>query len=185
MGWEQRWREMILAGGALAAAACSGSTTSMADGDAASGSTMPSGSSSSSGGCVGCNSGPDPCVYEGDAYWCGVGIPVEPSPSAEDGSAADAAPADASPSEAGAHDGSAPDAGPADATDEVPVVSFCCNANPDPCCPIAYCSGGVGPDASIYLTCEQSRTQCESMNGLYERQPDGSLGCTPRSTAGH
>jgi hypothetical protein len=51
--------------------------------------------------------------------------------------------------------------------------------------PIAYCSGGVGADASIYVTCEQSLTQCESTNGYYERQPDGSLSCTPASEAGH
>ena len=77
------------------------------------------------------------------------------------------------------------DAAPADAAEDVVFHFPCCNANPDPCCPIAYCSGGVGPDASIYVTCEQNRTQCESMNGYYEIQPDGSLGCTPTSATGH
>jgi hypothetical protein len=55
----------------------------------------------------------------------------------------------------------------------------CCNANGDPCCPIAYCSGGVGPNGSRYLACEQSRMQCEAMNGFYYDQADGSFDCMP------
>jgi hypothetical protein len=131
MGWEQRWREMIFAGGALAATACMPLETTLSD-----------------------------AGTEGERA------------------------ADASLSEGGAKDGGAPDAGPVDAADEVQAVSFCCNANPDPCCPLAYCSG-AGPDASIYITCEQNRAQCEAMNGGYTYEPDGSLGCRAISTTSH
>ena len=204
---------MIFAGGALAATACSGSTTSMADPDPASGSTSDAASDRTvSFGC--CNGSADPCcfmtctdgllpssydeceqgraqceamtgsfVYGPDASsHCAPGVPVEPSPP-DAGTEGERA-ADASLSDAGARDGDALDAGPVDASDDVPSVLFCCNANPDPCCPIAYC-GGVGPDGSIYLTCEQNRAQCEAMNGFYRTQADGSLGCTPMSTTGH
>ncbi len=82
---------------------------------------------------------------------------------------AGAGPTDSGPRDAGARE----DSGPRD----IPGDGGCCNANPDPCCPM-LCSGGVGPDASIYVACEQNWTQCESTNGDYEPQPDGSLGCT-------
>jgi hypothetical protein len=113
MGWEQRFREMLLAGGALAATACGASTATQAD--AASSETPDAASSGGDG-------------QSGDDAYTGTSFP-------------------------------------------------CCNADPDPCCPMV-CSGDVGPDAASYVDCEQNRTQCESMNGDYQPQPDGTLGCT-------
>ena len=115
MGWEQHLREMVLAGGALAVTACSGSTSAQPD-------------AASSAGTDATSSGGDDQSSD-DAY---------------------------------------SNTGP----------NLCCNANPDPCCPMA-CSGGVGPDAAIYIDCEQGRTECEAMNGFYEAQPGGSFVCTP------
>jgi hypothetical protein len=59
----------------------------------------------------------------------------------------------------------------------------CCNANPDPCCPIA-CTPGGGPDSSSYVLCEQDRTTCEEQDGSYEYRPDGSIGCSSSPEAG-
>jgi hypothetical protein len=195
MSWERRWWEMVLAGGALAATACGGATTENA-GAAADAASDDATAASGSTPC--CNADPDPCctcmeppppghdaceqswlqceathgtfkLYSEQAsFTCTLPGPVEPSPF-----------------EAGANDGGNADADPTDATDDVQSQFPCCNANPDPCCPIAYCIGGVGREASTYITCEQNRTQCESMNGYYETQPDGSLSCTPTSTTGH
>ncbi len=202
MSWEQRLREMVLAGGALATAACGGSTAAQADlpssatsnpgGDAA----APGDGGSSDDVPVNCcmNAAPDPCsdVCSGNAGDA-VCTSCEQARAAclamngfyeiqSDGSLgctrfgppvdAGAGPSDAAPTDPGPTDASFSEEG-------------CCNANPDPCCAIAYCSGGVGPDAAIYVTCEQSRAQCESMNGYYVSRPDGSLGCTPSSATGH
>jgi hypothetical protein len=192
---------MIVAGGALVAAACSG--------NGATGSAQDSPDVGDPAQKFCCNASSDPCCYlscDPDAAitpaceaqnqcfnnggvigpngQCG---PAEPQalPEPEAGSP-DAQTSDAGPMDAGPLDDGPVDAGPTDA--DIPDVHpgfFCCNANPDPCCPIAYCAGGVGPDAAPYVTCEQNRTQCESTNGYYEHQPDGSLGCTPGSTTGH
>jgi hypothetical protein len=187
---------MVLAGGALATTACGGSTAAQADAAPSATSTPgnPGEDATSPANCC-TNAAPDPCSDScsggGDTAAC---TSCEQARTAclemngfyetqTDGSLgctrfgppvdAGAGPADAAPTD---------DAGPTDASvsDE-----GCCNANPDPCCAIAYCSGGVGPDATIYLTCEQSRAQCVSMNGYYVSRPDGSLGCTPSSTTGH
>ncbi len=58
MNWAKRLRDMLLAGGAVAAAACNGSTASPAD---ASPSDAPPNPGPESGGC--CNASPDPCCY--------------------------------------------------------------------------------------------------------------------------
>jgi hypothetical protein len=94
MSWEQRLREMVLAGGALAVA-CSSGTTAPADASAptdSSGSTTPDASP------IGM---PDASIGTPDA-----------SNGTRDGSA-----------------GTPPDAN----------SFFCCNANPDPCCPYINC----------------------------------------------
>jgi hypothetical protein len=62
MSWEQRLKEMLLAGGALAAAACSSgsSGSSFTGGDAASTDATVGGfDAAGGGGC--CNAAPDPC----------------------------------------------------------------------------------------------------------------------------
>jgi hypothetical protein len=118
MSWEKRLRDMALAGGTLAAAACNGSTAS------------PSGTSS-----------PD------------------------DGSNVDLD---------GSTDASTSDAPP----NFGPESGGCCNASPDPCCYLS-CDGEPGPDAAVTIACKQSQMDCNAMNGFYEPQIDGALGCTP------
>lgn len=119
MGWELRWREMILAGGALAATACTGSTAAKADTDA---------DAAFSGSASCCNGGGDPCCYltctDGpiprsynacEESW-GLCESMNGSGYESDGSFicnAPAVPVGPSPSEAGAKDGGALDAGPA------------------------------------------------------------------------
>ena len=85
--------------------------------------------------------------------------------------------------DAGAGEAGVVDAEPVDVVEDVRVIVPCCNANPDPCCGLIDCNESL--DAAIYVTCEQTRTQCESMNGNYEYRPDGSIGCTPAPTTGH
>ncbi len=193
---------MVLAGGALATTACGGSTAAQPDA-ASSATSNPRGDATAPGDDGGpsddvginccTNVAPDPCAdscfgTEVDAAVCMSCQQAQTACQAmnglyetqTDGSLgctpfgprvdAGAGPTDAAPA----------DAGPTDASDDAPFFLSCCNANSDPCCPIAYCSGGVGPDAAIYVNCEQNRMQCESMNGYrYALQPDGSLGCGP------
>jgi hypothetical protein len=114
MDWERRLREMILAGGALTASACGGSTSAQVD---------------------------------------------------------------AAPNEASAERGDDTSQGD-DATGS--NSAGCCNADPDPCCSMLACAGGVGADDPAYLRCE-ARYQCEDfMNGIYQQEPDGASVCTPR-----
>jgi hypothetical protein len=174
MTWEKRLREMILAGGAVAATACT-TSNSVSSSDAASNVDYDASNSC-------CNASSDPCCYLScvpDATPSGSCLQeidcvseggMWDSFSFSCASREDAAPPDATPGPA--------DAGPGDAPDDTSFVFPCCNANSDPCCPIAYCAGGGGPDAAVYVDCEQSRSQCEMANGSYEPQPDGSLGCT-------
>ncbi len=115
MNWEERLREMILAGGALAAAGCGGPTAAQADASA--------------------NTRPNERFTSGD-----------------DGSSNDA------PFTGGPNNNAA---------------GGCCNGDPDPCCFLG-CSPAT--EAS-QKDCEESEAQCEAMNGLYELQPNGSLGC--------
>ena len=79
---------------------------------------------------------------------------------------------------------SGPTASPADASNagdenEVNVESGgCCNADPDPCCPQAYCGRAAGPDGPEYRVCEDLRAQCDAVGGTFQMQPDGFLACT-------
>jgi hypothetical protein len=193
-------REMVLAGGALAVTACGGSTSAQAD--AAAGADTGSDDQSSDDAFT--NPGPEfPCCNANSDPCCPLLCSGDIGPDAavyvdceQEGTQCEAmngfyeAEGNGSPvcvlPRRLADSGAAPtEAGPTDAADDVQAFLFCCNANPDPCCPIAFCAGGVGPDGGIYVTCEQNRTQCEVTNGSYEPQPDGSLGCTPTSAAGH
>jgi hypothetical protein len=168
MTWERRLREMVLAGGALAATACSDNAATSVD------------AADVFAEC--CNANSDPCCPM--AYCTPGGGPDASSYvlceqgrttcEAQGGSYTDLA------------DGSQgcsypPEAGPGDHFD---AFSECCNVNPDPCCPIAYCTPGGGPDASSYVLCEQGRTTCEAQDGAYEYQPDGSIGCSYPPGAG-
>jgi len=53
--------------------------------------------------------------------------------------------------------------------------SFCCNANPDPCCRM-LCDG-EGPDSSTYAACEAARSACQAHWGSYGTLEDGGIGC--------
>ena len=200
MNWEQRLREMMLAGGALAVTACGGATAAQAD--AASSAVPNSGidaAGSQDGGsgddvadircCI--NVAVDPCGYACDvgadaascvacrdaenACWAMNGM-FELNSGGMPGCYIQGALEDAG-------DAGGVDAGPEDAAEDVHVVVACCNANPDPCCGLLDCN--ASPDAAIYVVCEQNRTQCEAMNGYYNYQPDGSIGCTPPAVDGH
>jgi hypothetical protein len=163
MNWEQRLREMILAGGAVAATACAGSsavTSSDASSDVASGGSSSGGSSggSSSGGfgdadfC--CNASSDPCCYlicAPDAE--PLGGCLQKMECESDGgvwdynfsdtcSWPDAAPQDASPD------------APQDAPDTIDALAFCCNANPDPCCATLHCGAPMTVTCSQELACQ-------------------------------
>jgi hypothetical protein len=167
--WQRRLRDLVLAGGAVAAAsACSSD-----------------GLLGGAGGTSCCNANPDPCC---PVLYCGA--PMTPACSCQqdggswdysrstcgpaqapdagsadgstdaaaprDGSVPDAdaaAPRDASPGDADAAtspDASLLDAGPTDSAADAPVEAsfpppFCCNANPDPCCTFEYCGAAMTP----------------------------------------
>ncbi len=55
--------------------------------------------------------------------------------------------------------------------------SFCCNANPDPCCYMAC--PPESPDSSDYVGCEVARSACEAHWGSYGTLDDGGFGCEP------
>jgi hypothetical protein len=148
MSWEQRLRDMVLAGGAGALAAI--------------GCVDPSGAAVDSGSvdfC--CNANADPCC---PSLYCSAPVTTECTVkmacesdggtwdySAQGcGHARDAGPADAGPA----------DAGPTDAQPDV-IDPFCCNANIDPCCPSIYCGKAATPDCT-------DKTACESSGGMWD-----------------
>jgi hypothetical protein len=165
MSWEDRLRDLVLAGGVLAAA-CTGTDMTPC-----------------------CNANPDPCcgpLYcggpmtsecrqeqacqaEGGTWepWYGTG---------PDGEAL--APSCSFPS---ATDGAEPaDAAPGDAT----TPSFCCNANPDPCCVYLHCGGSLTAECSQELACQADGG---TWNPYFVTQPDGAMltpGCEPSPEAG-
>jgi hypothetical protein len=159
MGWEQRLREMVLAGGALAATACGASTATPTD--AGSDATSSAGDDGSvvSFGC--CNANSDPCC----ALSCG------PEQNAASYMACEENRTDCGVNETFGQLVSG-DMGCVSL-----VQSGCCNANPDPCCPIGYCSPDAGPDSSAYIDCEQDRSECEALDASYGFQGDG-IGCS-------
>ncbi len=151
MSWEQRLREMVLAGGALAAVGCSSSLVSPSGTDGGP-SQSPSDSSPSpsppeagkpdatnpSTFC--CNANADPCCPQ---LYCGAPRTPECTSRLEGGGPDDFGPPDAAAVDASdasdAWSGALHDAGDA-LSDAAGMYSpFCCNANPDPCCRSFYC----------------------------------------------
>jgi hypothetical protein len=130
MSWEQRFRDMILAGGAgaLAIVGCS---------DNSSGTTGP--------GIGCCNASSDPCCL---SLYCGA-------PQSAACTQKMACEADGGTWQYGIGGCSTgqEDAGPGDATTNGDA-SGCCNASPDPCCPSLYCGQPVTPDCRVKMTCE-------------------------------
>lgn len=150
---------MVLAGGALAATACGPSTATPTD--AGSDATSSAGDDGGvSFGC--CNANSDPCC----ALNCG------PEQNAAQYMACEVNRMDCGPNETFGQLVS----GAMGCVSQ--VQSGCCNANPDPCCPIGYCSADAGPDSSAYIDCEQGQSQCEALDASYGFQPDGSIGCS-------
>jgi len=154
MKWEQRWREMALAGGALAAAACANGSLASDDRgggprDAGSSDALSDASASPAISYVCCNASPDLCCT------C-------------DGQDASAVPASCAQKLACQADGGtwAADSidGPCSLPQTANTNNFCCNANPDPCCGIGYCED---PDAVAYASCEQKWTACQSEGGNF------------------
>jgi hypothetical protein len=166
VSWEQRLRDLVLAGGAagaLAAVGCVGG--SVAGGDA--GSDGDVGPDVNFEFC--CNADVDPCC---PSLYCGAPVTMlcaektackadggtwdddtEGCSSLEDSGATDAsheASTDAPPEAATSPD-AATDASP-DAT--YPDVPFCCNANADPCCPSLYCGALVTVQCTEKMVCE-------------------------------
>lgn len=151
MSWEQRLRDLALAGGAagaLAAVGCVGG--SVAGGD--------SGSDGNVGPDVGfnfcCNANADPCCT---SLYCGAPVTAqctEKMACESDGGTWDDFTQACSPLE----DSAAADA-PSDAP-TYPDVTFCCNANADPCCPSLYCG------APVTVECVE-KMDCESDGGVW------------------
>jgi|CZKU01.1.fsa_nt_gi hypothetical protein len=190
MSWETRWREMVLAGGSVVVAACSGGQVVTGNvpvdgsGGSSSGSSGGSGGASSSGSTPNfcCNANGDPCCqYEN----CGGPLTTECS--------AELACKDAGTwslsgycvvtSDAGPSDAGPADAGPADVITDQSVEGgyppFCCNANGDPCCQYRYCGGPLTAECI-------SEEACQSEGGVYDPYtlyaPDGSIGSSPSCT---
>jgi len=176
MRWEQRLRDMILAGGALVAGACVDHGTDVVA------NVQPSPSYAC------CNANYDPCcTCDGldaaiDPVACSQQTACEADGGAVvfdvlGGSSRCELPQDAAPAD------DASTVGPSDGADDVVPMS-CCNANYDPCC---ACDG---PDAALETTayppeCAVERA-CVADGGTYDAlntpQPDGSyLGphCAP------
>jgi hypothetical protein len=165
MAWEQRLREMIVAGGALAATACGGATGAQSGAN-------PDATANQGEFC--CNANGDPCC----PMSCGSGGVNAPSYVACEQSETECS--DKQGRFAVDTEGTtacAPPPAPADGSvDSGPPVtetSGCCNANPDPCCPILC--GDEDPDAAPYVACEQDEAECKAMHGVFEY---GSRVCT-------
>jgi hypothetical protein len=184
MNWEQRLREMILAGGALAAAACGDSAatvseagTTGAEGGAGSdvGAT-PDASDRDTGVFTGgfcCNANGDPCC---PFLYCDAGISsecVQKMACEADGGTWDFSVQGCSTRDAGTADASNSDA-PSDANADVVISPFCCNANADPCCTYLHCG------ASLTAQCGQELA-CQADGGTWAF----GTGCTIPADAGH
>jgi hypothetical protein len=174
MNWEHRLREMVLAGGALAVAACgdNGSSVSEAGIGSEAGVGSDAGALAPDSGAIGpgafcCNANGDPCcpvLYcdaamsaacsaemacqaEGGTWSFGVQDCSFPG----DGGPSDA-PADGAPSDAPAD--AAPSDAPSDASTGCDAPFFCCNLNPDPCCQYLHCCGPLTATCSQELACQ-------------------------------
>jgi len=168
MNWERRLREMVLAGGAMAAAGCAANPEAPADVSFC------------------CNASNDPCCQlacgsegpEASAYvLCEQNSTMCQSRDGRLQTMDDGALGCMLLPETGPLFDQ-PEAGPGDAASEstsFPSSAGCCNANPDPCC-YMQC-GDAGPDSSAYDLCEQDRTTCQSHDGDYTTLDDGALGC--------
>ena len=154
VSWDRRLREMLLAGGTIATAACGGAVhgsdfDASASGDATTGQDAGDELSNNGGFC--CNADPDPCCeYE----LCDASLTPQCAQELQC-------------QEAGLWNSSTfscerppVDAGPADAgVDVVSSSGPCCNGNPDPCCPFELCDAAASPACT-----------CELEGGVWDSQ---------------
>jgi hypothetical protein len=165
MSWEQRFRDLVIAGGAMAATACA--------------SASPGPTPTSDDATTGCgNANPDPCCYMLSG---GEGPDSSPYVLCEQ----DRTTCESHDGFLGtSNDGALgcyflPEAGPSDASpDDILDFSCCGNINPDPCC--HPCDEPDGP-VQDPATCDQA-IACQAEGGTYSndiQQPDGNfaVGC--------
>jgi hypothetical protein len=57
----------------------------------------------------------------------------------------------------------------------------CCNGGGDPCCSLG-CLGAADPNGAMYGACEKSLAECESMDGSFSGNADGSFECVVAPT---
>ena len=160
MGWEHRFREMVLAGGALAATGC-GTSSDAASDDAGDNASY-----------FCCNGSSDPCCY----------LSCEDIPDAQASYMA----CRENLMDCGVNETFQQlDNGRLGCFPPPPTNSnsACCNADPDPCCAFGYC-GDAGPDSSVYIDCEQGYLGCQALDASYAWQPDGGLACSVPLDAG-
>jgi hypothetical protein len=170
MNWEQRLRDLVLAGGAVAAVACVDGVGAGASPDPGSDGAGDSGADSNVDlMSVCCNASSDPCC---PSLYCGAPVPAgctekmaEKMACEADGGAwddftgcsgLDSGPVDASSDAVTSPD--ARDSGPADASSDAvtspDVDVLCCNANADPCCPSLHCGATVTVQCTEKMACE-------------------------------
>lgn len=164
MNWQGRLRDLVLAGGAVAATACSSSSSAPAD-------NVPCG-----------NANPDPCICgrpDADAQQAalckeetscqaagGVFDPSTCSNCAPDGGVVPP------------HCTMPGDGGTVDATEAAPSIP-CGNANPDPC----IC-GRPDASASAAALCAEEMT-CQASGGLFDPDTCGNCGADGGETLPH
>jgi hypothetical protein len=169
MGWDQRLREMVFAGGALAATACGPSTATSSDA-ASDGTSGDEAGDNVSSFC--CNASSDPCCY----LSCGNSPDAEASYMACRANLMDCGVNETFQQLDNGRVGCFP-------PPPMNSSSGCCNANPDPCCALGYC-GDAGPDSPVYIDCEQGYSECQALDASYASQPDGGFACSVALDAG-
>ncbi len=143
MSWQRRLREMLLAGGSLAVAACS-KVQSQSDASTDAANVIPTGEC--------CNVNPDPCC---EVVNCGAAMTAACSCQMEGGTW---------------NPGAAVDGGP---ICEPPNPSFqCCNANPDPCCEVVNCGAPMSAECACQMEGGTFQPGAEADGGAVCLAPD-------------
>jgi hypothetical protein len=111
-----------------------------------------------------CNANPDPCC---ESQYCGAPVNVDCTVKMaceadcgtwDQGSGGCSRPDDSGPGDAPSDALTYPDSGPGDTLSDAvtypDVSAFCCNANPDPCCPSQYCGATMTVQCTEKMACE-------------------------------
>ena len=140
MGWQARWRDLILAGGVALVAGCSSESHDCCDTSA-----DPCCEASCGGTVTAACLAERQCMAQGGTFG-GVSYPSPGVMATVCNFALD-------------QDANFPDVTAEDASEDVPTavdtgpVSFCCNANSDPCCPYMYCGQPRTPECIEEMAC--------------------------------